>query len=195
MYSTIGEKYRTHIFFIGFLVVFILCVQKYAYSANTQEYRLVSGDVKTVSRVVSKKIYSFKDDFVIKIPTKNVSVRSVKGKAVFVGAATRNLPCHPALPVQEVKFLLPDFADLKTVRVSLKALKEQTIKGRWDIEPALPFILGNETMWPEKSKILNGRDVSVYSKNEFMPAKYHGEAATGKLRSFKIATVQIYPYR
>jgi len=135
-------------------------------------------------------------DFTTLIPTQTVSVQSLKGKAVFNCERLTGFPGRPRLPLQSVSFILPEDADLKTVKVVLSNVKDEILSGYWDVDPAGPYLIGdNNEIWPTGIKYAHGKDTSVYSSNAYFPANYYGRVTAGKARKFIVANVEISPYR
>ncbi|MCX6583198.1 MAG: C25 family cysteine peptidase [Candidatus Aminicenantes bacterium] len=134
-------------------------------------------------------------DFTTVISNPAVTVQNVKGKTVFLSDYFFSFPGRPRLPIQAYYFILPENADLKSVKVVLQEVKEKEIPGTWEVNPVGPFLIGKEIVWPQGLKILNGKDTAVYSRDAFFPAQYFGELRTGKIRRFKTAGVQFFPYR
>lgn len=99
------------------------------------------------------------------------NVQNVGGVAVFdMDYPYDAVPGDPMLPsAYNVRFILPDSADLSTVSVSLNNLTDEELSGTYEVDPT-PEIEGEGgVFYPIDTSIENGKNVDVYSNNEPHP--------------------------
>jgi hypothetical protein len=101
-------------------------------------------------------------------------------------------PGYPMLPVVYYTFLLPPDADLSTVSFRVEGLEERAYTISEPIEPAGPYFSENEVRWPENRRIINGKAVDVYSRNQFYPATHIGIVTKGTLHCYKLVQVRVH---
>ncbi|MBN1128120.1 MAG: fibronectin type III domain-containing protein, partial [Chitinispirillaceae bacterium] len=130
----------------------------------------------------------------VTLPHKQVTVETVKGTAVFSGASVAGAPGKPSLPHYLVSFILPPDVDFNDVEISLVNPVDREVAGTSFVHPCEPprDERGN-LVWPKK--LVDGKDMTVYGKNDFFPAAYKGNASFGKMRQYKIVDISINPYR
>ncbi len=135
-------------------------------------------------------------DFQALIPPQTVTVQSQQGVAVFDAQHYHLCPGQPKLPKQVARILLPEDADLATLTYTLKNVKEDDLGTGWEVEPAPPYQCRDESVVvPKMVKLVDGKDVYVYNNNAFFPSSWTGSIKSGNMRRFKVAHVEIYPYR
>ncbi len=101
------------------------------------------------------------------LPYRDVSVTMDNGVASFKGAPLTGEPGQPFMPVYTVTFLLPSDADFTNAKVTLENQTEKELEGTFDVQPALPTIIDNKPVWPNGRKIIDGKDIGIYSRNDF----------------------------
>jgi hypothetical protein len=135
-------------------------------------------------------------DFCAAVPPQAVSVQTQNGVAVFDTDHFLDCPGRPKMPVQVVRILLPEDADLDSLTYTLKNVKELDLGTGWEIDVAPPFEAGDGTVLvPKQINLVDGKDSALYSTNAFYPPVWAGGIRAGHMRRFKVAHVQIYPYR
>ena len=135
-------------------------------------------------------------DFMASVPPTAISVQNQNGVAVFDTEGFLECPGRPRLPVQVIPILLPEDADLDTLTYTLKNVKELDLGTGWDIDVTPPFEAGDgSVLVPKQITLVDGKDSALYSTNAFYPPVWAGGVRTGHMRRFKVAHVQIYPYR
>lgn len=131
----------------------------------------------------------------VSLPYRDVSVTMDNGVASFKGAPLTGEPGQPFLPVYTVTFLLPSDADFNNVIVTLENQTEKELEGMFDVKPALPTIIDNKPVWPNGRKIIDGKDIGIYNRNEFYPADFKGKVQFGAMRDYKLVEIAVYPFR
>ncbi len=135
-------------------------------------------------------------DFCAAVPPQTVSVQIQNGVAVFDTDHFLDCPGRPKMPVQVVRFLLPEDADLDSLTYTLKNVKELDLGTGWEIDVAPPFEASDgSVLVPKQINLVDGKDSALYSTNAFYPPVWAGGIRSGHMRRFKVAHVQIYPYR
>lgn len=118
--------------------------------------------------------------------------------ATFPVASLSGNPGQPGVPRHTVRILLPADAIPKSVSVTLEGVTVETLSGSWDVEPVPPLAISakrGEAIWPRGRRIAAGRDVDAYLTDGFTPASFLGRTHSGRLRRYRIAEVDIHPYR
>ena len=127
----------------------------------------------------------------VNLPCENVAVKQGINCTVFEGAEVYGKPGQPQLPVYKCAVLIPPDADLSTVSFSISGLAEETVDGKYTVQPASPPVSINGEWWPKERNIVDRKDVAVYSTNEFFPKSYINNVNVGKLRCYTIAKVAV----
>ncbi|MBN1130715.1 MAG: hypothetical protein JXA71_17130, partial [Chitinispirillaceae bacterium] len=131
----------------------------------------------------------------VALPYKQVTVENRNGTAVFDGAAFTGVPGQPLLPYYTVSILLPPEVNFEDVTVSLKSALYSELSGTFDVSPVNPpYDENNNPLWPDASKIVDGKDTSVYYKDAFFPADFDRGISFDKMWHYKMVRVTIYPY-
>jgi hypothetical protein len=101
---------------------------------------------------------------------------------------------NPALPCKLIYLALPPDADKSSVAV-VPSYATTTLPGSYDIGPALATASSNAGIeWGTGKSIIAGRNALVYARNEFYPREQVRLVEVGRLRSWKIAVVEFWPY-
>ncbi len=133
--------------------------------------------------------------FTTNLPLKEVSVSNEGGFAKFDSFLMRDLPGNPAIPRPYLAtFILPDGVDKSTATAYISDLNETELAEEWEVEPIVPDPMSGES-YPADATIVDGKNMEIYSSDNFYPANYKGELFIGKQRTVNIATVEIYPYK
>ncbi len=115
------------------------------------------------------------------------------------GFSTINSPGNPSLPAKDLYILLPPDTDISSVSAHLVPGFSINRHTNQDIEPFPPAaanVNGNKTYdWGPGKLISNGRNLKVYSKNDFYPQTNVELIQVGKLRQYIIAHIRYYPLR
>ena len=127
----------------------------------------------------------------VNLPCESVVVKQGISSTVFEGAEVYGKPGQPQLPVYKCAVLIPPDADLSTISFSVSNLAEETLEGKYTVQPASPPVSINGEWWPEERNIVDRKDVAVYSTNEFFPKSYINNVNVGKLRCYTIAKVTV----
>ncbi len=101
---------------------------------------------------------------------------------------------NPALPCKYIYVALPPDADENSVAVCLKSITTSELPGSYEIAPTAAIACSEKPDWGQNKKIASGRNLLVYKKNRFYPSQHLRIAAVGRLRSWKIATLEFWPY-
>ena len=132
----------------------------------------------------------------LELPYKECAVRNMRGYAEFGNSDYGCITGAPALPAYVVRFLVPPEADMSTAKISFSNLEEEVVGGVFEVNP-VPYAMssmGTVAKIPDR-KIVDGKDVAIYSSNSYYPANYAEVGHTGKLWNFKILEVIVYPYK
>jgi len=129
---------------------------------------------------ISKEISS---DFLIN--------KTHNGNTEFYNAQLSYKPGVPSLPIKIYKFLLPPDADISTVTCTIENLAQTTMDGEYNINPAALPISGDGSIKYENKNVVNGKDITIYSKDQFYPEGYIENVSVGMLHYYKIVTVEI----
>ncbi|RKY12412.1 MAG: hypothetical protein DRP65_01385 [Planctomycetota bacterium] len=107
-------------------------------------------------------------------------------------------PGEPLLTYSVVRVLLPPDAHTDSLQVGLTDTVWQDLPGQYEIPPAPPaatWSMGRYVFdWGQKdpSLIVQGRDTSVYSQNEFFPKEPVEIVSVGMFRRLKFARLRIW---
>jgi hypothetical protein len=106
-------------------------------------------------------------------------------------------PGDPALPLRVYEVAVPPNIDWKTINISEEKAEKITLPGKYDIAPAPPFaayVRGKViTSWGEGKNIVNGKNMRVYEKRVFYPAKSVSIVATSQMRKWKFIRIGFVP--
>lgn len=116
------------------------------------------------------------------------------------------LPGNPSLPGLVKQIALPPLAKGKSLSYEVVHVVEKEVKGTHSIAPMPPYPLDQATSEEERiswemtqfrptQEIENGRNMLIYSKDEYYPAEYCKVNASGQLRKWKAAGVSYTPFR
>lgn len=109
-------------------------------------------------------------------------------------------PGEPLLACSMVRVLLPAGARLDSVQVSLSNVSWKEMPGQYEIPPSPPAAIWDEGKyvfdWGRKdtSVIAQGRDTSIYSKDEFFPEEPVEVVSVSRFRQLKFARLRIRTY-
>jgi hypothetical protein len=107
-------------------------------------------------------------------------------------------PGDPMLPYKTLSLLVPPDTDLKKVKAKLAFGKWEELPGEYEIAPAPAAATSNEgkstISWGGKdpSRIVNGRDTTIYGKNAYFPAETVQIESVGMFRQWKIVEVRVW---
>jgi hypothetical protein len=118
-----------------------------------------------------------------------------KGVAVFKRASLTGATGQPAIPVFNVKVLLPPNADMRTVKATLTNEVVAQIEGPFDVSPVPPAIGRGKVLWPEGVKFTDGRDVEAYAKDAYSPVTFLGLSLTSQMREWRLVEVDVRPFK
>lgn len=122
-------------------------------------------------------------------------IQTDAGPAVFKGALLVGRTGQPALPRVTTRVLLPPDTDLRSVSAAIAGEKTEILKGSWDVAPMPPLVAGTNILWPADANIVDGRDTVAYATSSFEPGSFLGMTTTGQMREWRLAEVEIVPYR
>ncbi len=128
----------------------------------------------------------------VSVPEKCVTVRQVEGNAQFTGNKLYGEPGCPLLPAKRYTFLVPPDVDLSTVSFHIRGLKENVLEGSYKVKPASPPYSINGPVWPDKRNIVDGKDIDIYTDNQYYPKDYIQDVSVGNMRCYKIVRVRVY---
>jgi hypothetical protein len=94
-----------------------------------------------------------------------------------------------------VRILLPPDAVLTTVCVTLTNSSVRELSEKWEVKPSPVALRGREVVWPKGARILNGRDLNAYERDEFQPPSFIERVLKGQMREWKFVDVEVAPYR
>ena len=120
------------------------------------------------------------------------------GSAVFGGIGVAGDPGAPALPSRRVRVLLPPDADPRTVTANISDEVIEELEGSYDVDPVPPVAVSRASgrpMWPRGRAVVEGRDTGIYATDSFLPVSHAGRVSAGRLRGYRIAEIEIFPYR
>jgi hypothetical protein len=103
---------------------------------------------------------------------------------------------EPNIPWLVINVLLPPYANLGTVSVSLQDGQYESVTGSWSVAPKSPPITWDENgqeivIWPEDRTLVDGKDVAVYSTDAAWPTVDVKLLTTGRLRQWRMAKVTV----
>ncbi|MCE5200062.1 MAG: C25 family cysteine peptidase [Armatimonadota bacterium] len=111
------------------------------------------------------------------------------------GFTTCTEPGNPALPCKLIYVALPPDADEASIQIDSSEIPTTTLDGAYDIEPSPPPATSQDVRdWGRSKAITAGRNRLVYEKNDFYPSQHLRVRDVGRLRTWKIATVEYWPY-
>lgn len=118
---------------------------------------------------------------------------------VAPGFASVSSPGDPALPFTDVRIILPPDASAGSVSATVVGDKRDTFPSGAQLAPAPPIVTTAQDKqfrdWGRNKQIQSGRNVLVYSKDAFYPARNAEVLAVGNLRKWRMATIRYYPFR
>jgi hypothetical protein len=131
----------------------------------------------------------------VPVPCSSVTViLDDQGYAEFSGEGIQYLSQvgEPALPSEVIKVLLPPYADLSTVSVTLEGKVMEALSGVWEVLPTPPDVTSTgHTAWPQDRVFDDqGRDVIAYSQDLF-PMGLTGTISTGQMRQWLLADIPV----
>lgn len=140
--------------------------------------------------------FSISSSVTVSVPIKNIDLRSLNGKTVFVNSNLSVEPGEPELPVFTSFILLPPETDMRSVEVSIDNYSEERLFGEYDISPAtIPTNIEGYAHVPRDKNIRNGKDIDIYSRNEIFPNEITSIQDLGQLNLFKIVKVKTSLFR
>jgi hypothetical protein len=107
-------------------------------------------------------------------------------------------PGDPLLPYKSVTLVVPPNANLEKLSAGLISEKWEELPGQYDIAPVKPAAASrdNKTIvsWgnKDKSRIVNGKDISIYGKDAYFPAVPVQIVSVGKFRQFKLVELRVW---
>ena len=120
------------------------------------------------------------------------------GSTMFAGVGIAGEPGEPALPSRRVRVLLPTDADPRTVTARIADETVRSITGTHDVDPIPPVAVSRDfgrPLWPRGRTIIDGRDTDIYGTDSFFPSSHVGRVFAGRLREYRLAEVEVFPYR
>ncbi len=111
---------------------------------------------------------------------------------------SRGKPGAPMLPQRHVDVALPADTDLNSLKLEIVDQTILEITDRCDVQPAPPEGTIDKDgkpvyLWHGAKQIVDGRDMSIYTRNAFYPESNLALASTGQLRKWKYARIQFTP--
>ncbi|MEN9309372.1 MAG: hypothetical protein RL173_3304, partial [Fibrobacterota bacterium] len=131
----------------------------------------------------------------VSLPTLPVAGSMLLGRGLENGFVERGQPGEPRLPERTLSILLPPQADPSTVTVSMSGSKESDEANIYDMTPGYPVAISAAPIWPVGKRIQDGRDLDVYGKDAFHPAKNFGEPKVRRWGAFQILEVSYNPWK
>lgn len=128
----------------------------------------------------------------VSLPRKSVVVKEVEGYAKFTNNTLYSETGCPLLPSKRYTFLVPPDVDLSTVSFHIQGLKEKVLEGSYKVKPASPPYSNDGPVWPDNRNIVDGKDIDIYSSNEYYPKDYLQDVSVGNMRCYKIVRVRVY---
>ena len=122
------------------------------------------------------------------IPSRDLVVSNRNGVAEFSNCEMYGEPGQPHLPVYNCGILFPPDADLNTVTIFIRGLKEKSV-GTCTVRPSPPPMSIHGPCWPLNRSIVNGKDIGVYAVNMVHPKHYVRVANKGRMNCFKVLAV------
>lgn len=122
----------------------------------------------------------------LELPYKECAVRNMRGYAEFGNSDYGCITGAPALPAYVVRFLVPPDADMSTAKILFSNLKEEVVGGVFEVK-SVPYAMSSMGTVAKilDRKIVDGKDVAIYSSNSYYPANYAEVGHTGKLGILK----------
>ncbi len=161
---------------------------------NTIKGGFVMSKVTILSFLFFLTISTVYSNFSKSIIHKDISIKKEHGYAVFTNTPLYGEPGEPVLPVSTYTFLVSPGADLKSIKASISGLAQKTLASEFTVKPGEPLSFQNRVIWPEGKKIIDGKDVEIYSKNAFFPKSHVNIATAGMMRQYKIIQVEVWPF-
>lgn len=160
---------------------------------QTEDSNIVGACTVTVIPLTSKGLE-------LRIPylSTNVTVQTNdQGMAVFSGLPLSGAGGAPLLPVDRIRVLLPPDALLDSISVFMQSNITQEVAGVWDVVPSGPISgpVDKPEQWPDDATIINGRDVNIYSRNDFYPVSHCNGYGATSLWKWRYIDILINPYR
>lgn len=119
------------------------------------------------------------------------------GRAVFDGHDLQyaGYAGEPAIPCKIMRLLLPSDTDMASVNVSVKTHDSELLPGQWQVRPIEPPAVwdGKQHVieWPAGRRIVDGKDMHIYSNDQTFPASCIGDVGTGSIRHWKLVEVPL----
>jgi len=119
---------------------------------------------------------------------------------------------NPALPCRLIYVALPPDADERSVSAAAGSYTTTTLPGSYDVAPVPAIAVSDAEEGtvhqtagfpgqgmlrgkpPPEAYLLSGRNALVYGRDEFYPRDHVRVAAVGRLRSWKVAILEFWPY-
>jgi hypothetical protein len=102
---------------------------------------------------------------------------------------------QPAIPYKIMRLLLPSDTDMASVNVSVTAYDSEPLPGQWNVRPIEPPAVWDGTKhvieWPAGRRIVDGKDMEIYSNDQKFPASCIGDIGTGTIRHWKLVEVPV----
>jgi hypothetical protein len=117
--------------------------------------------------------------------------RRTLARITLAGFSSNTSTGNPALPCRMVYAALPPDADLSSVEADASALRTTDLPGTYDIGP-VPSIAPLDQPQATKPSV---RDPLVYAKDAFYPREHVRVREVGRMRSWKLAAIEYWPYR
>lgn len=117
--------------------------------------------------------------------------RRALARVTLTGFSSNTSTGNPALPCRVIYVALPPDADIFSVEADASALRATDLPGTYDIGPAPAIAPLDETQAAKPA----GRDPLVYAKDAFYPGEHVRVREVGRLRSWKLAAIEYWPYR
>lgn len=96
------------------------------------------------------------------------------------------------MPLYKILILLSPNADLNSMSVTIDNAVTQEMNGTFNVAPVQ---IPKNYQVPKEQTIIDGKNAAVFEKNDFYPASFIGKTSFDYMRQYKIATIDIYPYR
>jgi hypothetical protein len=107
-------------------------------------------------------------------------------------------PGNPMLPYKSITLLVPPDANLEKLSAGLVSESWEELPGEYEIAPVKPAAASNGervvVSWGGKdpSRIINGRDISIYGSDAYFPSVPVQIISVGKFRQFKIVELRVW---
>ncbi len=101
----------------------------------------------------------------------------------------------PALPCKMIYVALPPDADERTVRIVPRSYSTAEMTGSYEISPVpAAATSGGHEHWGAEKRLVGGQNQRTYGRNAFYPLQQIRIASVGRLRTWKIAALEFWPY-